>query len=319
MGFDVISTCKYLEPDKVTELALPRLDVEYNKDLVKEFKSLNPTPYRYGRSKLNLSKEFLEKFDVIFASWIIEPLIEYFPFIKDKVICCETLGQSNSSREKILKQLRGNGINIIRISDGESFFPNFAGADAIIDLEVDTDYFKGWTGTEPFVMTVNTAFNKRVRDCKYLEYRQVIDGLPAKLFGRENEGIKEPFSYGEVSKEELLRQYQVNRVGFASVSIPCPCTLTPKEMMSTGMPVVTYGPRIGGPTFRAHKYIEEGGAGYWSDDLKELKLAIQSILEDEKLAKELSVKARHTALTLFSHHVIGQKWEEFFKSKGINL
>jgi len=319
IGFEVISTSKYLEPDKIDEYPLPKLHVDYNKELVSEFKSLNPKGYSYGKTKLNLSKSFIDKFDVILTSWIVEPILEYLPLLQNKVICYETLGQSNSSRENLLKQLRPRGLNVIRISEGEENFSNYAGTDAFIDLEVDTDYFSSWTGEEKYVMTVNTAFSKRGNTCKYTEYKKVISGLPAKLFGKENENIKESFFRGAASSEELAHQYRRNRVGFASISIPCPCTLTPKEMLSTGMPVVTYGPKIGGPTFRAYKYIEDGGAGFWSDDLNELKQYIQLLLENYDLAKQISTRARKTALKLFSHEVIAQKWKEFFKNKDIML
>lgn len=318
IGFDVVSTCKYLEPDLVSEYPLPPLKINYNNDLVEHFKRLNPGGYSYGRT-LNLDREFVDKFDVILTSWIVEPLLQYENLFKNKLVCYETLGQSNGSRENLLTRLKSSGTRVIRIADTEQYFPNFAGADAIIDLEVDTDYFRGWTGEQEYAMTVNTAFSKRVSDCKYREYRSVIKGLPVKLFGRENDNIREEFCKGEVSRDKLLKEYRINRVGFASVSIPCPCTLTPKEMMSVGMPVVTYGPKIGGPTFKTYKYIETGSAGYWSDDLDELRDYIRFLLDNFEEAKKLSVNARNTAVSLFSYQSLSKKWKDFFSKEGISL
>lgn len=319
MGFDAISTSKYLFPDKEKEFPLPKLQVEYNKELAEEFASLNPVGYRYGKTKMILTKSFLQKFDVVVSSWIAEPIIEYIALLKDKPVFIETMGQSSAMREVMLSALRSRGVKVVRISEGEEYFPKYAGTDFFIDLEVDTDYFHGWVGSEPNVITVNTSFSKRVTDCRYREYREVIKGLPAKLYGRGNENIKEPFNCGEVSRDELLRQYQINRVGFASVSVPCPCTLTPKEMLSTGMPVVTYGPKICGPTFRAHQYIEEGNAGFYSDNLNELRDFIKSLLNNHNLSQSFSENARSVALKLFSEKAVSTKWAEAFKSVGVRL
>lgn len=315
LGYSVMTTGVYTNPQKLkqTKPYLPESPYPIEKELLEEFFHLNPSGYTYGQTELKLSKSFIDKFDIILASWLYKPILTYHNLLSDKLVMCETLGQSTGHHEKLLSQVRAKGAKIIRMSDKESLFPRYAGADAVIDLEIDEDFYKGWTGEEESIVTVNAAFQTRGNDCRYNQYRQVVEGLPAELYGAKNENIPYTFSRGAATREQILERYQKCRVGFASVSPPCPCTLSPKEMLATGMPVVTYGPGIGGMTLSVHEFLKDG-AGFYSDDIGELREYIRQLLNDYDLAKEMSKKAREVAVKSFGKEVIKQKWEEFIDS-----
>ena len=322
LGFSVFTTGVYTDPSKPdsTKPYLPKNQYTAEKELLEEFYSLNPSGYIYGQGRLNLSKEFINKFDVILASWICEPLVENWNLLKDKIVLYESLGQSDGHRETYLSELRKRGVKVIRMSEGENYFPNYAGADATIDLEVDTDYYQGWQGAEQSIFTVNSALWQRKHLSNADMYLEITRGLPIKLYGSHNETLKADFCYGKPStREEILEQYQKCRVYFSLGTRPCPVVLSFKEAMSVGCPVITWGPTFGGSTFTAHTFIENGVSGFYSDSPDKLRAFCQLLLKDYDLAKTISKNARKVAEKNFSKHVIKGQWREFFKNLGISL
>ena len=324
LGFDAMSVSKYFVPDAVEEEHLPQLHVEYGPmvDIMDEFQSLQDQGwYEYGKHHLNLTKEFVDQFDVVFTSWIIEPIEEYWDILKDKLVVYETLGQSDGGREMKLKRLREQGLKVIRMPAGEENFPGYCGGDDFIDLDVDTDYYQGWKGTDKHVFTINSAFTQRSHVCNGMTYMQITDQFPRKLYGSHNEALAKSrdFCHGTATREELLEQYQRNMVYFSLGTRPCPIVLSFKEAMSVGIPTITWGPKLGGSTFRAHTHIENGVNGFYSDDPHELSNMIHELLGDKLLRETMSFQARHTALLKFSTHIIKPQWKNFFDQQGITL
>jgi glycosyltransferase involved in cell wall biosynthesis len=319
-----MTTGKYLYPNKlpVGNEHLAPLDICYDSDLRDRFLKLNPNGYTYGKGKLNLDKEFIDKFDIIFTSWILEPIVEYWPLFKDKLVIYESLGQSDPAREITLNSLRSQGLKVVRMSAGEENFSNYCGADAVIDLDVDSKYYKGWSSRgdkSHNVLTVNSALMSRSSACNAHQYMQVTNDLPRKLYGSHNEDLEHlPFVYGKATRDEILKQYQTNKVYFSLGTKPCPVVLSFKEAMCVGIPTVTWGPKLGGPTFRAHTFIENGINGFYSDNLADLNSYIKLLLNDEKLANSISSQARKTGILNFSRDVISVQWLEFFINNGMN-
>lgn len=317
LGFDVVTTGVYSSPELLNKKHyLPKIDIVRDSDLLQEYSELNPLTKPEIGIKLNLPKSFLNKFDLILACYLYEPIVDNIEILSNKVLICETLGQSNSGRESMLKSLRTKGVKIVRMSENERLFSNYAGEDAIIDLEVDENFYCGWIGDERSIVTVNAAFKRRGNDCRFNQYLRVIDGLPAKLYGAFNEDIIGDFNLGTATRYQILNQYRRSRVGFASVSPPCPITLSPKEMLVTGLPVVTYDTQIGGRMLSVPKYLESG-AGYYSDNIPELREFLNTILKDYSLAKRMSIEARRVGLANFSKSVILKKWREFLSTLGV--
>ena len=321
LGFEVQTTGVYSDPYNLdpTKPHLPKVKGNFNKDLVEGFKELNPQGFQYGRGNLNLSAEYIKKFDVVLFSWIIEPLFQNFALFSGIPTFYQTFGQSDGNRENLLRKLRGARVPVVRMSEHEKFFPNYAGADAVIDLQIDTNFYKGWTGQEEYIYTVNSAFVQRKFESNTAEYLKVTEDLPKKLYGTHNQGMRALYNYGAASSEELLRQFQINRLYFSLGTKPCPVVLSFKEAMSTGQPVITWGPKLGGPTFAAHTFIENGVNGFYSDDLSELKSYAELLLKNYDLAKKVSIEGRKTALKNFGMDIIGPKWLSLFREKGVSI
>ena len=322
LGYEVLTTGVYSTPEKTYKERpyLPKADLNISDDIKEEYFRLNPGGYVYGKNRLNLSKEFLDKFDAVAISWIIQPYIDYFNILKDKVVTYESLGQSDGGRERALQQLRNRGnLKLIRISQAERNFPLYAGDDAIIDLEIDGDYFNNWNGKEEYALTINSAASSRVRECNWPIYLQVMQGLPHRLYGTGNENLmKESYCYGTVSRDELLKKYQEARMFFSLGTKPCPIVLSIKEAFAVGTPVITWGPRLGGgATYSAYSFIENGVNGFYSDNVVELKGYCKLLLNDYDLAKKMSIASRKTGLKHFDFKVIQPKWAALFNSLGV--
>jgi hypothetical protein len=294
LGFEVLSTGSYRDPANPNPAKpyLPKLDTPVNEDLLAELKGLNPQYPRYGPGGLRLSKEFVDKFDLILTAWIHEPFLEYWDIVKDKFLIYETIGQSCGNKERMLRQIRPAGVKVLRIADTEERFPNYAGADAIIDLEIDCNYYQGWKGTEEYLFTVNTGALKRKHVANTDLYLAITQNLPKKLYGTDNEDFKADFVHNRAStRDEILEQYQLNRAFFSLGSNPCPVVLSFKEALSVGMPVITWGQKLGGINFKAHKFIENWENGVASDNSKENRNFCERLLNGKALAKQLSVQA----------------------------
>jgi len=331
LGFEVQTTGSYVDhlnpnPDiqhKIFKRPLdPLIGTNFNKDLSEEFRRLNPNGYYPGRSRLVLSKEFLDKFDVILLSWITEPMHSYFSLLKDKLVIHQTLGQSDANREVELDLLRKKGLKVVRISEFEKYFPKYSGADSIIDLDIDSDRFRGWKGNEEAMLTVNSYVTGRLRETNFTLYDQIVSKVPSKkLYGGGNpvNPLQYPYILGPISESKLLLEYQSCRAFFSLGTKPCPVVLSFKEAMSVGMPVVTWGPKLGGATYSAHTFIDNGVNGFYSDDPNELVDICNQLMTDFSLCKKISINARQTAIDNFSSKVIATKWRDFFNRLGLSV
>jgi len=317
LGYEVFTPSVYMDPKNPdpTKPYLPNLDLNVNKEILDEFLRLNLGGYRYP-NKLKISKSFIDKFDIILVSWIKDVLIdeEDWKLIKDKLVIYQSLGQSSKGREyRIAKWRAEKGIKIVRISDKERNFPLYGGEDAIIDLDIDCNYYTGWVGNDSSVLTINSSVFQRSLACNSNQYLEVVNKFNKKLYGTGNDPSAASFIKGTASKEELLAELITCRAFFSLGTKPCPVVLSFKEAMSTGIPVVTWGPRLGGPTYAACDYIENGVNGFYSDNLEELKSYLRLLLNDYEFSKSISINSRKTAIEHFSTEVISKKWESNIK------
>ena len=321
LGFDVCSTGYFQVPSKPLSPYAPPLNISHNEDLLKEFKSTNPD-YTYGyKIPLNLTPEFIRKFDVIVVTWRYDYLVQILPHITDnQVVLFQTVGQSDGKREREIFQARNSkGVKVIRMSESEQNFPGFGGGDAIIDLAIDTEQFKPWTGEDSYVLSINKMM-WRTRECNVDHYLKSTNGFPRKLYGTDNESFKHDFSLGPISSEDLLDAYSKARLCFSLGTKPGPVTITFKEAMAAGCPVVTWGPILGnGPakTYTAYKYIQNGVNGFYSDNIAELRSHIQALLDSQEYAALISHESIKTAKKEFSLQAIAPLWEKLYKDLGV--
>lgn len=321
LGFDVFSTGYFQDPKSPTSPYVKPLSIDVNSAMLKEFKQDNPK-YQYGyKIPLRLGKEFISKFDVIVVSWRYDYLMKILPHVNSsQLVVFQTVGQSDGPREKKIAQVRNSsGVQVIRISDTERNFPAYGGEDAIIDLSVDVSQFKTWTGEDPYILSINKMM-WRTRECNVNYYLKATEGFDRRLYGTDNEKFQHDFSLGPISPDDLIDSYSKARLSFSLGTKPAPVTLTFKEAMAAGCPVVTWGPLLGNgrsKTYCAYRYIENGVNGFFSDNIEELRKHIKALLDSKEYAALISHEARETAIKKFSWEAITPKWREFFKGKGV--
>jgi len=318
LGFNVFSTGFYQNPTAPTHAHLNPLKRQVDQELLAEFKNSNPN-YTYGyHTPLVLTKEFVNKFDIIVISWRYDYLNNNWDLFKDKIVLFETVGQSDGNREKQLSEYRKKGVKLIRVSATEEAFPCYAGADFIAGACIDTDRFYGWTGENPTILSINSAIMDRPRECNTTLYLKLTEGLNKKLYGTKNDKLHKSWNKGVVSSSQLVKEYQRCRLYFSLGSKPAPLTYTAMEAMSIGCPVITWGPKLGSfpglNTYITYKFINNEVNGFYSDDLNQLRFYIETLLKDHELAKKISIESRKTAIENFAISVVQNRWEKFLSS-----
>lgn len=331
LGFDVFSIGFYVDPCNPELSCLEPLSVTVNKEAAELFKHLNPD-YKYNKTP-KFNKEFLDMFDVIVVAAKFPYIQSNWGLLKGRNIIFQTVGQSCSSREKDLSQFRKQGLKVVRISETEKYFGNYGGHDDIIDLAINTDIYKPWSGHVKSMLTVNKAISRAGGvACRLDPYVSIFKNIPRRIYGMGNypgaintlpKHIASellPIVHGEATHLGLLDLLSESRLFFSLGTIPAPTTLTFKEAMAAGCPVITWGPRIGNgvyKTFAAHTYIRNWENGFYSDDHKELREAAIKLLDDYDLAKKVSENAIKTANEHFSLNTAKGKWERLLQSLNI--
>ncbi|GAH94302.1 unnamed protein product, partial [marine sediment metagenome] len=95
-------------------------------------------------TKENLSREFIDNFDIILVMHIPHWITDNWDTIKDKKVIWRTIGQSTSDTERVLTPYREKGLKIIRYSENERTLPNYIGEDAVISFYKDPNELKDW-------------------------------------------------------------------------------------------------------------------------------------------------------------------------------
>ncbi len=328
LGIDWFSTGLYLDPLHPNIEHSPRSPINkiVDGDLKAEFLASN---YRYKiYSTPTITKEFARKFDIILMSHCsptgLSPVINNWEAIKDKPVVWRTYTQQSSSIESLTQYYRQYGLKLVRVSPRERNIEHYAGDDAIIRVHVDENEYSGWTGEEPIVLTFNNMFSRRAFHSNtglYLKIRQKMQPIRFELYGCDNQDA--PMSLGELPWEKVKEKYKKARVYFALGSKPASLTYNLIEAMMTGCPVVTWGPKLGGcnipshgwkNTYEACDIITNGVNGFYSDNENQIERYIKMLLNDEALAREISVNARKKALEMFSKEKLKNDWKVFLNS-----
>jgi hypothetical protein len=97
--------------------------------------------------RLNISKEFADKFDIIYVMGWLEPITINWENIKHKHIILRTIGQSVSHSEQFISPYIKNGnIKIVRYSPFERKIENYCGEDAMIRFSKRKEEWNNWRG-----------------------------------------------------------------------------------------------------------------------------------------------------------------------------
>ena len=246
-----------------------------------------------------------------------------------KPVVWRSIGQSIQPIEESLKPFRDGGLKIVRYSPMEKYIPKYVGEDAMIRFYKDPQEYTGWTGTSKNIVNISQAMfgdgkvASRGDHMSLNVFKKVVEDLPWKIFGPNNANAGLEHDGGKLTFEDLKTALRFNRVFFYSGTRPASYTLGFIEAMLTGIPIVSIGPKLGNEiynqqTFEAHEIIGENGiAGFWSDDPRELREYCKRLLEDDTLAQNVSEQGRLRAIQYFGREGIKDAWNKFFQDLGI--
>ena len=268
--------------------------------------------------RLNISKEFIDMFDVIYFQGWIEPITVNWENIKHKPIIWRTIGQSAKYTETLMQPYIKNGnIKVVRYSPFERKIDNYSGEDALIRFSKRKNEWDGWRGEIKSPVTVAQTFKIREIATCYSFFVDISKILSCKLYGIGNENTE---GYIENSKdlETLYDIYRKHAVYYSYGTKPASYTLNFIEAWMTGIPLIAIGPKNGNfidseQIYEVPFLIENGKTGFVSDDPEEFASIAKQLINDDKLSKTLSDNGRNAAIKLFDESNNIPLWKEFFK------
>lgn len=318
MGIQVFSPGAYLDPSKGEPMMRPGIPgLVYDPvdlELWHKVEQANKTGHD---SKEFLSKELIDRFDVIVVMHTPQWVFKNWDIMRHKKVVWRAIGQSNPDLEVLLRNHVRGGLKLVRYSPAERRLMNYAGEHAMIRFYKDHDVYKDWNGKENFVITICQSIADRGEACRWDLFQEVTGNLPTKVYGSSNQNVGSRWQ-GKVDFPELKQVMRDHRAYFSTGTRPASYVLNFVESWMTGIPMVAIGPDEGNYPGRAlyevHELIENGVNGFCSDNPRELQDAIWHLLRDENLAKKISIAGRASAIHHFSKEQARAGWETFFKS-----
>lgn len=219
LGHRIFSCGSYFNPESPGESIRPPLKLHQNPEWKEIFYKTG-----CGGNPLTLSKEFLSKFDYVIGMHAHDTIINNLKnFSKSTKIFWRGIGQSNYIIELKLKQLKNNGVYLIRYSPLESKTPNFAGEDFLIrfykkELDFKPNEFRDESG----FMCYN-AILQRSDSNDWRLSKEFILNQKFKIYGASNEGLGPSIEF--LSPEKQINLYKTYSKIFCLSSFPAPYTL----------------------------------------------------------------------------------------------
>jgi len=158
---------------------------------------------------------------------------------------------------------------------------------------------------ESVVLSVVNDWINRDWCCGFNLWRE-ITGYPETELPLTVLGDTPGLSESAKSTEELINTYRKSLV-FLNTSLISPVPTSLLEAMSCGCAVVTTA------TCMIPDIIENGKNGYISNDPKELRSFVDTLLADKELALEMGKNARQTIIDKFSLISFVSNWNQIFQ------
>ena len=317
LGHQVFSPGAYVEPANPGDASLrPGIpELVYDPDVLAAFHALGQPGID---NKELLTKEFVDRFDLIIIMHMPKWIIKNWEVMKHKPVIWRTIGQSITSVETRLAEYRDSGMKIVRYSPMESNIPGYLGADALIRFYKDPEEYKDWSGNIRSIISFSQSMKKRNQACNFSYFEEITRGLPRILYGPGNEDIFEMPTGGKLPFDQLQMQLRENRVYFYTGTHPASYTLNFMEAWMTGIPIVAIGQQKGNANyFPSHSLYEipnlitNGINGFISEDPKELRYICEELLSNDFLARDIGNAGRKSAIDIFGKDIIKQQWKEF--------
>ncbi len=307
LGVDYFSLGSYIDPGAPVDPIRPALKHRPDSWFI-----------RHAPLREELTEEFVESFDTIIVMHVPEWIIRNWKVIKNKRVIWRSIGQSTPKIEQMLSPFRHEGLEVVRYSPREQYIEGNMGFDAMIRFYKDPEEFNHWIGADNQVITFAQDMKHRGEYCNYETWLQATDGFRVKVFGPKNEELGEK-NGGFCTYEKMKQIMRDNRSYFYTGTQPASYTLNFIESLMTGIPVIAIGPKyansldIAGDTYEIPEIITPGINGYWSDDMAELRNAIDRLSKDMALARRIGSAGRETAIKYFSKENVKFYWQKFLR------
>jgi len=327
LGWDWFSTGFYMRPTQIDPFfsRRPAINKHIDENLIVEFRKANPTytPHDLTRRNIKLTKSLVDKFDVIFCNAFDHYVIDNWDLIKNKLVIWRTYSDQTPRIERGMKFYVDNGAIPVRGSQNEHTGVEDSNAGVVIRCYVDESIFKGWKGGNYSVLSFQNYFKSRRKyetTKNFLELRNRMSTYTFDVYGAHSSEEKDPVVISEVSFEQQVKHLQDYRVYFSIGSFPASVTYNFIEAWMTGIPVVTFGDKLGGSDFEGQKSLYEvpglidfGKNGIYSDDLNSLQYYIKEIMNNDALVAGLSKEGRDRAIELFGKETIKKQWKDLIE------
>lgn len=311
LGYDYFSIGAYINPQQPHDPKRPPLNGKFHEHLAS---------VAMVHNAYNLHEEQVSWADVVIAMHIPEFVEKNFDLVKrlNKRFIWRSIGQSVEGIENRLRPYRDKGLEVVRYSPVESKIPNNIGSDAMIRFYKDPEEFGNWNGDNEELITFCQSMKGRGKFCNFEAFNMVSRGLNAHVYGPNNEDA-EILNGGMLPYEDLKAKMRDSRVYFYGGTHPASYTLNFIEAFMTGIPIVGVGNILGNSddfpqdTYEIPELIVNGVHGFYSNDLDDIRRFIDALLNDKKLAQQISRQARDRAIELFGKSLIKKQWKAYLE------
>lgn len=309
LGYDVFSAGAYSNP--AGHPSLPRPGITG----MTHYPELERAAATIRVSGGSIPQEIIDWADTIIFMHEPEILQKNWPKMQGKRVIFRSIGQCVGHQEKILQDMKLQGLQIVRYSPKENNIPNFAGSDSLIRFYKDPEEFKGWTGDDAAAMNVSQSLKQRGDSCYYNEIATAFRSVSSMIYGNDNQEL-ETWG-GQLTYEELKNRLREYRVYLYGGTTPASYTLSFMEAWMTGIPVVAVGQNITRDRWIHFDYYEvadlitNGSDGFVGNSIGELVEYMQMLIADPALAKRIGENGRNSAIKHFGRQTIADQWKTF--------
>jgi hypothetical protein len=199
-------------------------------------------------------------------------------------------------------------VEVVYVSDHKrSTFGELGRRGRTIRLAADTRVFHGYTGEKACILNVTDAYARREAFRGYALFRELTAGLPFQVVGHGNQEIPGAFPARDFA--HMRRIYREHRC-FLSTDRGGYLHLSVLEAMATGLPLVAL------PIPELAPYLENGVNAFLSPDAAELRKALECLLADPELAREVGARGREVVERHFGIDAFVEQWNRLFDERG---
>lgn len=259
---------------------------------------------------------FIDLFDVVIVMHDANFLHQFWDILSRKPVVWRTIGVDVGGMDSRLKELRRNGLYIVRYSPFEEKSELYIGHDAVIRFSKRTSDYHQWSGTGQFALTFANDFAERF-PLEYSLYVSAISGVDARLGGKGNFDLSNLL--GLVSYDVQLDLLSRASCYFYTAGTFITYTLNFMEAWLAGAPLIALDCNFVYPEERCKfaeipSLIEDGTDGFLVNSAKGAHDIMCELISNPDLGRRISSAAIERAKSLFDEAVNASLWQAFLLS-----